>query len=64
MADFERRQFEIGLEFVRWSFAERNNFSEGSSEPTKDAQVIRVRGAAAPRVFLTRITCYYDIIYV
>ena len=51
MADFERGQFEIGLEFVRWSFAERNNFSEGSFEPTKDAQVIRVRGAAAPRVF-------------
>ena len=51
MADFERRQLEIGLEFVRWSFPERNNFSEGSSEPNKDAQVIRVRGAAAPRVF-------------
>ena len=51
MADFERRQYEIRLEFVRWSFAERNNFSEGSFEPKKDAQVIRVRGAAAPRVF-------------
>ena len=50
MADFERRQYEIGLEFVRWSFAESNNFSEGSSESKKDAQVIRVRGAA-PRVF-------------
>ena len=44
MADFERRQLEIGLEFVRLSFAECNNFSEGSSEPKKDAQVIRVRG--------------------
>ena len=51
MADFERRQFEIGLESVHRSFAERNNFSEGSYEPKKDAQVIRVRGAAAPRVF-------------
>ena len=51
MADFERRQFEIGLEFLRCSFAERNNFNEGSSEPKKYAQVIRVRGAAAPRVF-------------
>ena len=51
MADFERRQFEIGLEFGRWSFVERNNFSEGSSEPKEDAQVIRVQGAAAPRVF-------------
>ena len=51
MADFERRQLEIGLEFVRFSFAERNNFSEGSSEPKKDLQVIRVQGAAAPRVF-------------
>ena len=57
MADFECRQLEIGLELVRCSFGERNNFSEGSSEPKKDAQVIRVRGAAAPRVFLTRITC-------
>ena len=51
MADFERREFEIGLEFGRSSFAKRNNFSEGSSEPKKDAQVIRVRGVAAPRVF-------------
>ena len=58
MADFERWQFEIGLEFVLWSFAKRNNFSEGSSKPKKDTQVIRVRGAAAPRVFLTRITCW------
>ena len=51
MADFERQQFEFGLEFVRRSSAKRNIFSEVSSEPTKDAQVIRVRGAAAPRVF-------------
>ena len=51
MADFERRQFENGLEFLRRNSAERNKFSEVSSEPTKDAQVIRVRGAAAPRVF-------------
>ena len=51
MADFERGQFEIGLEFMRWSFIKRNNFSKGSSEPKKDAQVIWVRGAAAPRVF-------------
>ena len=26
-------------------------YSEGSSKPTKDAQVIRVRGMAAPRAF-------------
>ena len=51
MADFERQQFEIGLEFVHRSSAECIIFSEGSSEPTKDTQVIRVRGAAAPRVF-------------
>ena len=62
MADFERRQLEIPLEFVRWSSDERDNFSEGPSEPKKDAQVIRVRGAAAPRVFLTRITCLTRII--
>ena len=49
MADFERRQFEIGLKFVCRSFAELNNFSEGSSKPKKDAQVIRVRGAVAPK---------------
>ena len=35
MADFERRQFQIGLEFKRWSFAECNNFSVGTSEPKK-----------------------------
>ena len=51
MADFERRQLEFGLEFVRWSSDEHNNFSEGSSKPKKDVQVIQVRGAAAPRVF-------------
>ena len=44
MADFESRQFEIGLEFVRFSSDEHNNFSEGSSKPKKDAQEIRVRG--------------------
>ena len=51
MANFECRQLEIGLEFMRWSFTERNNFSEGSSKTKKDAQVIRVWGVAAPRVF-------------
>ena len=38
MAKFECRQFEIGLEVVCWSFTERNNFSEGSSERKKDAK--------------------------
>ena len=51
MAGFESWQFEIGLEFVRWSFAKRNNFIEGFSQPKKDAQVIREQGAAATRVF-------------
>ena len=46
MADFERRELEIELEFRRSRFAKRNNFSEGSSEPKKYAQVIRVWGAA------------------
>ena len=40
MADFECRQFEIGLEFVHRSSAELKNFSKGSSEPKKEAQVI------------------------
>ena len=51
MAGFEHRQFEIGLEFVHRSSADGNIFSEGSSEPTKDTQVITSAGAAAPRVF-------------
>ena len=51
MANFKCRQLKIQLEFVRWSFAECNNFSEVSSEPKKGAQVIQVRGAAAPCVF-------------
>ena len=63
MADFECQQLEIGLEFVRWSFAERNNFSEGSSETKKDAQVIRVQGRQ-PHEFLTQITCYFCHRYV
>ena len=57
MADYERRQLEIGLEFVRRNSAERNNFSEGSSEPKKDVQIIRVRGSAAPRVFELELLC-------
>ena len=32
------------LEFVHWSSAERNNFSEDSPEPKEDAQLIRVWG--------------------
>ena len=51
MADFERRELEIWLEFGHLSFDKRKNFSEGSFEPKKYVQVIRVRGAAAPRVF-------------
>ena len=39
------------LRIGRLSFAKRDDFSEGSSEPKKDVQVIRVQGAAAPRVF-------------
>ena len=33
------------------SFAELNNFSKGFSKPKKDAQVIRVRGAAPHEFF-------------
>ena len=51
MANFECRELEIGLEFGHISFDKRKNFSEDSSEPKKYSQVIRVRGAAAPRVF-------------
>ena len=58
MADFERRELEIGLEFGHLSFDKRKNFSEGSFEPKKYAQVIRVRGAAAPRVFNSNYLFY------
>ena len=51
MADFERQELEIGLEFGRSSVAKHNKFSEGSSEPKKYAQVIRVRGRQ-PHEFL------------
>ena len=40
MADFERRELEIGLEIGHISFDKCTNFSEGSSEPKKYAQVI------------------------
>ena len=36
---------------MRGSFAGYNNFRKGSSETKKDAQVIEVRGAAAPQVY-------------
>ena len=36
MADFERQQSEIGLEFMRRSLEKHNNLSKGSSERTKD----------------------------
>ena len=51
MADFECRELEIGLEFGRLSFAKRNNFSKGSSNFKKDAQVIRVRGRQSHEFF-------------
>ena len=53
MADFECPQLEIGLEFVHRSSAERNIF-----EPTKDAQVIRVRGRQ-PHEFLNSNYLFY-----
>ena len=52
MADFERRELEIGLELGHISFDKRKNFSEGSFEPKKTAQVIRVRGGGgSPKCF-------------
>ena len=58
MADFERCELEIRLEFGHINFDKRKNFSEGSSEPKKYAQVIRVWGAAAPRVFNSNYLFY------
>ena len=51
MADFERHELEIGLEFGHLSFDKRKNFSEGSFEPQKYAQVIQVQGGASPTSF-------------
>ena len=59
MADFERRELEIGLEFRRLSLAKRNNFSEGSSEPKKYAQVIQVRGRQPHKFFNSNYLFYY-----
>ena len=47
MANFERRELGIGPEFMHWSFSELKNYSEGSSEPKKDAWLIRVQGQQA-----------------
>ena len=52
MADFERRQFEIGLGLVRWSFAERTNFSEDSFEPKQVIQVKKLMGLPHPTLNL------------
>ena len=54
MADFERRQFEIGLKFVRCSFTERNNFSKGSSDLRRRPSNSSA-GAAAPQVFKLKL---------
>ena len=51
MADFERWQLEIQLEFVRWNSTELNNFSEGSSESKKDAQSNSSAGGGSPTSF-------------
>ena len=51
MADFECRQLQIQLEFMRWSFAKCNNFSKGSSEPKKYVQVMWVQGHGSPMSF-------------
>ena len=41
-----RRELEFGLEFERNGFDEGYVFSEGSSKPIRDDQVIPVPGAA------------------
>ena len=60
MADVERRELEIGLDFGCSSFVKRNNYSEVSFEPKKYAQVIRVRGGGGGSLtsFLAQITCW------
>ena len=58
MVDFKCRELKIGLEFGHISFDKRKNLSEGSSERKEYAQVIWVRGAAAPRVFNSNYLFY------
>ena len=48
---FECQQLEIGLEFVRWSFAKCNNFSEGSYDTKKYIQVIQAWGGGSSMSF-------------
>ena len=65
MADFERRQLKIRLEFMRWSSAERKNFSKSSSKSWKGTQVIQVHGAAAPILFSFQLpVCNASPIYI
>ena len=51
MADFERIKLEIGLEFVRWSSAERDNLSEDYSESKEDTKQFEC-GGRQPHEFL------------
>ena len=51
MVDFKCWELEIGLEFGRSSFAKRNNFSEGYSEPKKYFPSNSSAGGGSPRVF-------------
>ena len=62
MADFERRELVIGIDFGCSSLAKRNNFSEDSSEPKKYAQVIRVQGWQSHEVFNSNyLFCRHDV---
>ena len=51
MADFERRQFEIGLELVRRSSSERKKFNEGSLNLQKTPEKFKC-GGQQPHEFL------------
>ena len=59
MADSKRRELEF--EHIVNGFDKRYFFSEGSFEPKREDQVIRVR-ERQPYEFLTRITCYVNVV--
>ena len=54
MANFKRWQSEIGLEFVRWSLVEHNNFSEER----------RPSNSAAPRVFFNSNYLFSYVVFI
>ena len=57
MADFKMPGLGIGLGFEHNDIYESNNFSEGSPDPKRDAQMIRVRFDILLEIFILLWYC-------